>query len=102
VRRKPSKQQTPWERIGMSRATWYRHGKPDNPIERNSDAVMAAGSGVSLRTYQREKRALRSRDHELANLVATGSMKPGTADRLLSDPEAKRRILAALRKAAKK
>lgn len=22
----------PWEAVGMSRATWYRHGKPEKPM----------------------------------------------------------------------
>jgi hypothetical protein len=47
----------PWEGIGISRATWYRHGKPTKKHERDSPAKMAALFGAtSVRTYQRTMR----------------------------------------------
>jgi hypothetical protein len=43
----------PWERLGMSRSSWYAHGKPRRPIERRTQKVIAHESGVSVRTVQR-------------------------------------------------
>ena len=77
----------------MSRATCYRHGKPDKKRERMSVAKMAAMvNAPSVRTYQRILRVLR--DPELAPfLAAGGGLRPGQAEKLLTDPERKLRFL---------
>jgi hypothetical protein len=51
----PEKRQLaqPWERVGMSRTSWYRHGKPKRPIARVTQAMAARAAGVSVRTIQR-------------------------------------------------
>lgn len=49
------RQPKPWEALGMSRATWFRHGKPtynDRKITQKNRAEW--GWGVSTRTVQRE------------------------------------------------
>jgi hypothetical protein len=44
----------PWERLDMSRATWYRHGKPKKkPRRPKTQRDLARSWGVSLRTVQR-------------------------------------------------
>jgi DNA-binding transcriptional regulator LsrR (DeoR family) len=43
----------PWEAIGMSRASWYRHGKPTTKPQQMTQTQIAAMMGVSLRTVQR-------------------------------------------------
>src|SRR5262245_50136833 len=55
------KQQQPWEAIGMSRATWYRLGKPTQKPDRKAPLrEMAEAFGVSMRTIQRDRvRAIR-------------------------------------------
>jgi hypothetical protein len=45
--------QTPWETIGMSRASWYRHGKPSTKPKRGTQRETAQFFGVSIRTIQR-------------------------------------------------
>jgi uncharacterized protein YoaH (UPF0181 family) len=45
----------PWEAIGMSRASWYRHGKPTKkPEPRQTQKDIAEVLGVSVRTVQRD------------------------------------------------
>jgi predicted DNA-binding transcriptional regulator AlpA len=57
-----------WELLGISRATWYRHGKPDGLPNRTTQAEMATRYGWSVRTIQRmakkhrEKEARRERE----------------------------------------
>jgi hypothetical protein len=47
-----------WEVLGMSRATWYRHGKPDKkPEPRLTQAKTAEALGLSIRTVQRDRKA---------------------------------------------
>jgi hypothetical protein len=44
----------PWERLGMSRAHWYRLGKPKRkPRRPKTQRDLARERGVSLRTMQR-------------------------------------------------
>ena len=48
------RQAKPWEAIGISRATWYRHGKPTENPPRTSIARAARTMGASsTRTFQR-------------------------------------------------
>src|SRR5262245_17128917 len=58
----------PWEAIGMSRATWYRHGKPTEKPTRYTQADVAKILGISLRTTQRD--LARARQEERERLVA--------------------------------
>ena len=58
----------PWETIGMSRASWYRHGKPtEKPPRPSSVANEARKAGVSVRTHQRVR--VLGADIELAALM---------------------------------
>lgn len=41
-----------WERVGMSRSTWYRRGKPKTPPLRVTQRQAASELRISLRTYQ--------------------------------------------------
>ena len=45
----------PWDAIGVSRATWYRHGKPTQKPTRVTQEQMAKAFGVSVRTIQRDR-----------------------------------------------
>ena len=46
----------PWEAIGMSRATWYRRGKPTTKQEpKQTQKDLAEAFGVSVRTIQRDR-----------------------------------------------
>jgi hypothetical protein len=87
-----------WEKIGISRATWYRHGKPNNKAE-YEDAHFDCGRqglppmddlknvfGVnSVRFFQRQRRVLHS---ELGPYVLAECLSVAAADRILSNPAA--------------
>ena len=47
------RQAKPWTEIGMSRASWYRHGKPATKPKRETRADLAQSIGVSVRTIYR-------------------------------------------------
>ena len=84
------RQKKPWEAIGMSRASWYRHGKPSEKPTRVTVADEARRAGVSKRTYQRLKRVMMA-DMDLAALMLKhGWCKPGQAEQLLTNPHAHR------------
>jgi hypothetical protein len=52
------RQNNPWAAIGMSRASWYRHGKPTiKPPKSETRAEMARRLGVSERTVYRAAKA---------------------------------------------
>jgi hypothetical protein len=86
----------PWETIGMSRATWYRRGKPTTrPTPRITQAQAAKTMNVSLRTVQRVARVLRLRP-ELGVLIESGHMKIGMAEALAKDPANCERFLSLL------
>jgi hypothetical protein len=84
--------QKPWEAVGMSRATWYRRGKPD---EKWPDRAEARANGLklrmgmsgarSLRTLQRFERVL-FKDMDLARAIARGDCTIGLAERIVSSP----------------
>ena len=59
------RQPKPWEAIGISRATWYRHGKPTEKPRKPSLAAAARAAGVSTRTAQRIERVMAA-DMDLA------------------------------------
>ena len=50
-----------WEAIGMSRAGWYRYGKPtENPrLKRVTQKQLAKTLNVSIRTIQRDAASVR-------------------------------------------
>ena len=48
--------QTPWDAAGMSRASWYRHGKPEVRPKRQTRAELARSIGISVRTVYRAAR----------------------------------------------
>jgi hypothetical protein len=89
--------QKPWEAVGMSRATWYRRGKPTE--KRDRAAARAAGlklrmgmSGArSLRTLQRFERVLR-KDTDLASAIARGDCTTALAELIVSDPAKHKRF----------
>jgi hypothetical protein len=84
----------------MSRATWYRLGKPSTrPKPRPTVSDLAKALGATTRTYQRIIRVML--DPDLAPLVAAGALKPGKAEQLLTNPQRKRRFLRMLLKASK-
>src|SRR5262245_27147761 len=83
----------PWEAIGMSRATWYRHGKPTEKPQLIMDLSYTAIAGrerVSVRTVQRMHRVLGA-DAELARAVREGLGKWGQAEWLIKHPKAHRK-----------
>jgi len=54
------RQDAPWTAIGMSRASWYRHGKPAaKPTRRKTNAELAREIHVSVRTLYRASKELR-------------------------------------------
>jgi hypothetical protein len=73
----------PWLALGMSRATWYRLGKPQTkPPQRMTQAQLAKLYQISLRRLQRSCRIMRE-GPDLAAQLEDGSLKTGTAERLL-------------------
>lgn len=50
-----TKSRRPWGRVGMSRSTWYRLGKPARPVVRMTQRQAAAEQRISVRTYQRRR-----------------------------------------------
>jgi hypothetical protein len=98
MRKKPRKSKsrksakTPWEKAGMSRSPWYRHGKPKKrppgPIPVSTKAKRA---GTTKRTYQRLVRVFSN--PEIAAHVTVGRITAAQADRLLADPDALRQFL---------
>lgn len=65
---------TPWAAIGISRATWYRHGKPDTKPQRMTQA--------RVRTIQRAARVKRDAP-KLVPLIAARKMSVGYAEKLI-------------------
>jgi hypothetical protein len=49
----------PWEAVGMSRTSWYRHGRPDTKPECSNQRATAKAFGMSVRTIQRAAAAVR-------------------------------------------
>ena len=87
------RQKQPWEAIGMSRATWYRRGKPtEKPLHLNAAqrVRLFLGRSVSNRTAQRIERVMDA-DMDLARLMLhEGWCKPGQAEQILTNPRAHR------------
>ena len=69
----------------MSRATWYRRGRPmTKPKPALRQPQLAASLGLSLRTFQRLNR-LRVLMPPVLALVISGEMKIGQAERLMME-----------------
>jgi hypothetical protein len=88
-------QDKPWEKVGMTRATWYRRGKPTEPRKPPNTANMRTVAdqaktlgASSTRSFQRMMRVLGS---ELAGYVHAGQLSISQVDRILSSPEKMRR-----------
>jgi hypothetical protein len=88
-------QDKPWEEVGMTRATWYRRGKPTEPrapaktanMRTVADQAKTLGM-TSTRSYQRMMRVMTS---ELAHLYHSGQLSISQLDKILSSPEKMRR-----------
>jgi hypothetical protein len=72
----------PWEGLGISRATWYRHGQPTTKPSRVTQAEMARIGRISLRTLQRTARIQKSA-LELMPLIMSGQLSRGFVDQLM-------------------
>jgi hypothetical protein len=86
------RQDTPWAAIGISRASWYRHGKPaTKPNRLETKAEMARRIGVSLRTLYRaqkqyiDQRTARLRQYQEAVLRKLLEKHPGISDEQIND-----------------
>jgi len=84
-----------WEALGMSRASWYRHGKPtEKPTRPFSQARIARHDHVSIRTVQRVERVMRA-DPDLWRAAMDqkwgGYGLWGTAEWLILHPDAHRK-----------
>jgi hypothetical protein len=76
--------ETPWEALGMSRASWYRHGKPaEKPPKqpRGYQRLFASMCQVSLRNLQRA-RFLQRWAPELVPEVTAGRIKFSAAEKV--------------------
>jgi hypothetical protein len=81
----------------MSRASWYRHGKPtEKPTRRGqgpfSQRKNAASIHVSLRTMQRIDRIMEF-DFDLWMLTLHGHIKPAQAEKIIADSVRYQRFL---------
>lgn len=78
----------------MSRATWYRHGKPTEKPEPPSDMLkqrtIARRERVSIRTVQRIERIMRT-DLDLFQAVLAGAGKWGQAEQIVKRPDIHRK-----------
>ena len=84
--------QKPWEAVGMSRATWYRRGKPTekwpDPADRHAAGLqlrMGISGARSLRTLQRFERVMR-KNMDLARAIRRGDISAAFADWIVSNP----------------
>jgi hypothetical protein len=66
----------------MSRASWYRHGKPKTKPVRETMAQYCAENGLKLRTLQRMTRIYKF-DTELAEAVAKRKVTIHAAEQFL-------------------
>jgi hypothetical protein len=83
----------PWEKIGISRVTWYRHEKPTMKPPRGTLADSAGDlknfGFNSIRSYQRTMRVMKS---ELWPYVDARAISVATADKILANPRFLRRF----------
>jgi hypothetical protein len=78
------RQPKPWQAIGMSRASWYRHDKPTEKPGKASAVLAAKPAGKSLRTHQRILRVMAT-DVDLAGAMLHGWCKPGQAEAIIKN-----------------
>jgi hypothetical protein len=92
----------PWEALGISRATWYRYGKPTDKAVYDdlrwekqgacgtlADCDFLKNRFGSIRSYQR---AMRVHNSELWPYAEHGIVSIAEADRILGNPHALRRF----------
>jgi hypothetical protein len=72
----------PWIAIGMSRATWYRHGKPTEKPRKMTQRQVAASMQIGVRTLQRAARVEREAP-EFRPAIAAGEMSIAEAERAI-------------------
>jgi hypothetical protein len=96
------RQATPWEAIGISRATWYRHGKPTEKPFRSSVVREARAAGVSVRTHQRIMRVMRADSDLAVAMLNHGWCKPGQAEAIVANPVWLRRFRRLVKRAKQK
>lgn len=84
----------PWEAIGMSRATWYRKGKPTEKPGTLGEWFKREElkHWRSKRTVERVKR-IGEFDGDLWRLTVKGWCKPAQAERIITDPVEYQRFL---------
>ena len=74
----------------MSRATWYRHGKPTEKPKKLLSAAervkMFLGLSVSTRTAQRIERVLAADVDLAAAMLRNGWCKPAQAEAIIKNP----------------
>jgi hypothetical protein len=91
-----------WENVGISRATWYRKGKPTEPqrpaktanMRTVADQAKTLGAS-STRSYQRMMRVLSS---DMAGYYHSGQLSIAKIDRMLGSPAIRAMVAAAKRK----
>jgi len=84
----------PWDALGMSRATWYRHGKPTEKLGALAEEIrrLERQHWRSKRTVERVKR-IGEFDGDLWRLTLEGCCKPAQAKRIITDPVGYQRFL---------
>ena len=89
----------PWEAVGMSRATWYRKGKPEpHPPNPELDELAASIKSLmkgrpdfqlfgfaSQRSFERWSRVSNA-DEDLGRAILNKEIKPSVAEKIVSDP----------------
>jgi hypothetical protein len=85
----------PWIKLGISRATWYRLGKPaTKPTKKPTQSQTAATLKIGTRTLQRAARVAREAP-ELLGLLRAGKLKLRVAEQIILDRQLQR-VLEAL------
>lgn len=75
----------PWVALGISRATWYRLGKPERkPPPRLTQAQNARDADISVRTLQRAIRVSRFAP-DLVPQVQAGTLNLRAAERIIKE-----------------
>ena len=76
----------PWEAIGISRATWYRHGKPaEKPVR-------PLVADEARRAHQRIMRVMAADIDLAALMINQGWCKPGQAEAIVANSALHRRF----------
>jgi uncharacterized protein YoaH (UPF0181 family) len=88
-----------WEMLGMSRAAWYRHGKPTEKPKRYSQADIARILGISVRTLQRDVASEREKNRQKVvararELIAQGRDQDEAIATAMAEVAAEERQLA--------